>query len=76
MCTRLQLPVHHYAAAGQSITGIPTRPWLVDTELYTEKGMTCSTAWACLTKHMKALNMCSGQYVHFTWRGSMICKQQ
>ncbi|DBA78632.1 TPA: hypothetical protein ACH3X1_008554 [Trebouxia sp. C0004] len=72
----LQLAVHHYAAAGQPITNFLTRPLQVGTKLYAEKGMTCSNAWARLTKYLKVLGMYTGQSVRSTRRGSMIHKQQ
>ena len=53
--TWLQLAVHHYAAAGQPVTNFLTRPLQVGTKLYAEKGMTCRSAWAQLTKYLKVL---------------------
>ena len=70
MCfsTWLQLAVHHYAEAGQPITNFLTRPLSVGTKRFTEQLMTCSNAWARLTKHLKALDMYTGQSVHSTRR--------
>ena len=62
--TWLPLAVHHYAEAGQPITSF-----------LTEQPMTCSNAWARLTKHLKALDMYTGQKVHSTRRGNMIHRQ-
>jgi len=74
--TWLQLAVHHYAAAGQPIINFITRPLQVGTKTYAEKGMTCSNAWACLTKYLKALGVYTGQSVHSTRRGSVMHKPQ
>ena len=76
MSTWLQLVVHYYVAAGQPITNFITRPLQVGTKLFTEMGMTCSAAWARLTKHLKAENMYPGQSVHSTKGGSMMHRQQ
>ena len=38
--------------------------------------MTCSNAWARLTKCLKGLDMYTGQSVHSTRRGNMMHKQQ
>jgi len=75
LSTWLQLAVSHYAAAGQPITNHLTRPLQVGTKTYTEKGMTCSNAWARLTKYLKELGMYTGESVHSTRRGSMIHRQ-
>ena len=75
MSTWLQLAVAQYAAAGQPVTNYLTRPLQVGTKTYTETGMTCSNAWARLTKYLKELGMYTGQSVHSTRRGSMIHKQ-
>ena len=78
MCftTWLQLAVCQYAEAGQPITNFITRPLSVGTSRFTEQPMTCSNAWARLTKHLKALDMYTGQSVHSTRRGNMIHRQQ
>ena len=78
MCfsTWLQLAVCHYAEAGQPITNSLTRPLSVGTKRFTEQPRTCSNAWARLTKHLKALDMYTGQSVHSTRRGNMIHRQQ
>ncbi len=70
--TWFQMAVHHHAAAGQPIT----RPLGVGTKQFAEKPMTCSNAWARLTKCLKALDMYTGQSVHSTRRGNMIHRQQ
>ncbi|DBA98223.1 TPA: hypothetical protein ACH3X1_001149 [Trebouxia sp. C0004] len=59
LSTWFQLAVAQYAAAGQPITNYLTRPLQVGTKTYTEKGMTCSNAWARLTKYLKELGMYS-----------------
>ena len=74
--TWLPLAVHHYAEAGQLITNFLTRPPAVGTKRFTEQLMTCSNAWARLTKHLKALDMYTGQSVHRIRRGNMIHRQQ
>ena len=78
MClsTWLQLAVHHHAAAGQPITNFLTRPLQVGTKQYAQKGMTCSNAWARLTKYFKAQAMYTGQSVHSTRRSNSTCTPQ
>ena len=78
MCfsTWFQMAAHHYAAAGQPITNHIIRPLGVGTKQFAEKPMTCSNAWARLTKCLKALDMYTGQSVHSTRRGNMIHRQQ
>ena len=75
LSTWIQLAVAQYAAAGQPITNYLTRPLQVGTKTYTEKGLTCSNAWARLIKYLKQLGMYTGQSVRSTRRGSMIHKQ-
>jgi len=77
MCfsTWFQMAVHHHAAAGQPISNCITRPLGVGTKQFAEKPMTCSNAWARLTKCLKALDMYTGQSVHSTRRGNMIHRQ-
>lgn len=41
------------------------------TEEFAEKEMTCSNAWARLTKYLKVLGVYHGQSLHSTRRGSM-----
>jgi len=43
----------------------------VGTKQSAEKPMTCSNAWACLTKRLKALDTYSGQSGYSTRRGNM-----
>ena len=73
--TWLQLAVTYFAEAGQPMTNFRTRPLQVGTQLYAEKGMTSSNAWARLTKLLKDLGMYTGQSVHSTRRGNMIHRQ-
>lgn len=73
--TWLQQALHHYAAAGQSITDYLTRPLQVGTKVFSKKLMTSSNVWARLPKHLKEPGVYSGQSVHSTRRETMMHQQ-